>query len=250
LIERRLYPSGGLHGQVAHDIGRRVVSGEIAEGTFLPREAELAAQFCVSRQAIREALKVLAAKGLVHSRRRTGTIVLPRSSWNLLDPDVLAWHPPERLQPEFLNHLIELRRVIEPAAAALAAERGSREAIAAIGAALADMQRTLDDRPEFIRADVAFHSAICAASGNVFFERIGEACGPLLVSSFALQGRKRDRDTVAADTLPIHVLVYEAIAGHDPQRARKEMENLLSRAVVEVGAIDWPKAIADDSHAE
>ena len=79
-MEKRLYPSAALHGQVAHDIGRQIVSGTIAEGRFLPREAELSERFGVSRQAVREGLKVLAAKGLVGSRRRAGTYVLPRSS--------------------------------------------------------------------------------------------------------------------------------------------------------------------------
>ena len=124
MIEKRLYPSVALHGQVAHEIGRRIVSGAVAEGEFLPRESELAEQFGVSRQAVREALKVLAAKGLVTSRRRAGTFVVPRANWNLLDPDVIAWHPPEKFSPAFLRDIIELRRLIEPAAAAFAAERG------------------------------------------------------------------------------------------------------------------------------
>ena len=100
----------------------------------MPREAELAMQFCVSRQAVREALKVLAAKGLVQSRRRTGTRILPRASWNLLDPDVLAWHPPANFGPRLLADLGELRRLIEPAAAEFAATRGDRAVVAAIGA--------------------------------------------------------------------------------------------------------------------
>jgi DNA-binding FadR family transcriptional regulator len=127
LKESRLYPSKALHGQVAHKIGRRIAEGSISTGALLPREAELASQFGVSRQAIREALKVLAAKGLVASRRRTGTHVLPRSSWNLLDPDVLAWHPPERVPRDLLKDLIELRFLIEPAAAEAAASRASPE---------------------------------------------------------------------------------------------------------------------------
>ena len=94
---------------------------------------------------MREALKVLAAKGLVASRRRTGTSVLPRASWNLLDPDVLAWHTPESIRKEFLDDLIELRRVIEPAAAALAARRVDPERLGRIKAALDGMRDNVDD---------------------------------------------------------------------------------------------------------
>jgi DNA-binding FadR family transcriptional regulator len=241
LRESRLYPSKALHGQVAHKIGRRIAEGAIPTGALLPREAELAGQFGVSRQAIREALKVLAAKGLVASRRRTGTHVLPRSSWNLLDPDVLAWHPPERIPPDFLKDLIELRRLIEPAAAENAAARGSPEDIAAIGEALEDMRRAVDARDAFIDADLEFHVLIATASGNVLFDRLSSMYAPLLGASFALQGQIRTRDMVESDTLPRHTAVYQAIAARDPPGAREAMEVLLASAVREVSAIPWEK---------
>ena len=241
LKESRLYPSKALHGQVAHKIGRRIAEGAIPTGALLPREAELAGQFGVSRQAIREALKVLAAKGLVASRRRTGTHVLPRSSWNLLDPDVLAWHPPERIPPDFLKDLIELRRLIEPAAAENAAARGSPEDIAAIGEALEDMRRAVDARDAFIDADLEFHVLIATASGNVLFDRLSSMYAPLLGASFALQGQIRTRDMVETDTLPRHTAVYQAIAARDPPGAREAMEVLLASAVREVSAIPWEK---------
>lgn len=241
MTDRRLYPSQALHGQVAHHIGRRIVAGAIAEGAFLPRESELAEQFSVSRQAIREALKVLAAKGLVFSRRRAGTNVLPRTAWNLLDPDVLAWHPPEHLPPDFLHDLVELRRLIEPAAAELAAARGTPEGIARIKVAVEQMHRTIDDRAAFVRADVEFHAAVGVASGNVLFDRLCAICEPLLGASFALQGHTRTRDMVACDTVPLHAAVSDAIAARDPVAARQAMEVLLTNAVREVSAIPWDK---------
>jgi DNA-binding FadR family transcriptional regulator len=105
----RAYPSGGVHGQVVYQIGRQIVSGEIAVGSDLPREVELCERFGTSRQAIREAIKVLAAKGLIEPRRRRGTRVRPRAAWNLLDPDVLLWHAPDGFGPDFLADLLELR---------------------------------------------------------------------------------------------------------------------------------------------
>ena len=244
--DRRLYPSRALHGQVAHNIGRRIVEGTIPEGALLPREAELATQFGVSRQAIREALKVLAAKGLVASRRRTGTHVQPRSSWNLLDPDVLAWHPPERIPPDFLKDLVELRRLIEPAAAERAATRASPADIAAIGTALEAMRAAVDDRAAFIEADMEFHALVSAASGNVLFDRLSAMYAPLLGASFSLQGRIRTRDMVESDTLPRHTAVFEAIAARDPDAARQAMEALLASAVREVSAIPWEKLARSD----
>src|ERR1041384_698122 len=87
----RTYPRRGLHGAVVHDIGVRIVRGDLQPGDPLPTEEELGSQLAVSRTVLREAVKVLAAKRLVDSRPKTGTRVLDRSDWNLLDPDVLAW---------------------------------------------------------------------------------------------------------------------------------------------------------------
>ena len=198
LPNNRLYPSRALHARVAHEIGRRIISSGYAEGASLPRESELAEQFGVSRQAVREALKVLAAKGLVASRRRTGTSVLPRASWNLLDPDVLAWHSPESIRKEFLDDLVELRRVIEPAAAALAARRVDPERLSRIKAALDGMRANVDNEPQFLEADAEFHAALLAASGNSLFERLSTIIGPVLDVSFKVQAQEnlaiQDRD--------------------------------------------------------
>jgi GntR family galactonate operon transcriptional repressor len=242
LINRRLYPSVGLHGQVAHEIGRRIVSGAIGEGDFLPREAELSAQFSVSRQAVREALKVLAAKGLVKSRRRTGTLVTPRGSWNLLDPDVLAWHPRGALTPEFLRDLVELRRLIEPAAAAFAARRGLPERIAAIGAALDEMRRADTASDAFFGADARFHVAIFVASGNTLIDRLSTILGPVMRASFpihyegaaALLGSIEDIRAVVDSSIAVHAAVYDAIVRGDAERARQAMESLLSIVSSEV----------------
>ena len=115
------YPRGGLHGQVVHAIGRRILSGAIRPGELLPADPALRA----SRTVLREAIKVLAAKGLVESRPKTGTRVRPPESWNLLDPDVLAWQQEGTPQPVFLRKLTEVRLIIEPAAAERAALRAA-----------------------------------------------------------------------------------------------------------------------------
>jgi DNA-binding FadR family transcriptional regulator len=221
-----------LHGRVAHQIGRRVVSGEIPEGALLPREAEFADEFGVSRQAVREALKVLAAKGLVASRRRTGTQVLPRGDWNLLDPDVLAWHAAGRLPPKLLDDLVELRRLIEPAAAALAAERRAETAIAGIAAALDRMEASGGEIDAFNFADAEFHAAIFAASGNDLIDRLSTILRPLLEASFSLDENLRSDH---AGTGGLHRSLYEAIRDGLPDRARAEVNGILDFARAEDG---------------
>jgi GntR family transcriptional regulator, galactonate operon transcriptional repressor len=224
VIDKRLYPSAVLHGQVAHEIGRRIVSGGIPEGGTLPREEELSRHFAVSRQAVREALKVLTAKGLVNSRRRAGTHVMSRETWNLLDPDVLAWHEPDALTPEFLNDLVEIRRLIEPAAAAFAAERGNPSHVARIGAALEEMRGANGDPDRFFAADVEFHLAIFSASGNTLIDRLSTILGPLLEASFRLQSGAAGSPQ---EFVAVHETVYQAIVGADPEGARRSMERLL-----------------------
>jgi DNA-binding FadR family transcriptional regulator len=209
------------------------VSGEIAEGAFLPREAELAAQFAVSRQAVREALKVLAAKGLVESRRRTGTRILPRASWNLFDPDVIAWHPTEGFAPRLLRDLGELRLLIEPAAAEYAATRGDHAAVEAIGIALGAMRDSMDQPDVFRRADAGFHVAVFAASGNEFIAHLSDVLGPLLRESFRLQDEVRGID-IAKGVMPRHEAVFAAITARDGEAARRAMETLLMSAAREV----------------
>src|SRR5688572_13187820 len=146
------YPRGGLHGQIVHDIGRRILSGEIRPGELLPTPLR------ASRTVLREAIKVLAAKGLVESRPKTGTRVRPPDSWNLLDPDVLAWQQEGMPQPAFLRKLTEVRFIVETAAAELAAQRARAPQLALLNAAFRDMRAALARKPAdyeaFDQADI------------------------------------------------------------------------------------------------
>ncbi len=234
-MSSRLYPEIALHARIAHEIGRRIASGRIAEGDLLPREAELQEEFSAGRQAVREALKVLGAKGMIHARKRAGTFVRSRSAWNMLDPDVLAWHPPHALPEGVLRDLVEMRRLIEPSAAALAAERATPEEIARIEAALTRMRDGLDEPQHFYRADIDFHLAIFAASGNSLVDRISTILGPLLEASFRLQ---REQNQSFDQGFDVHAAVYEAIAARDADAARSAMERLLDRAITEVFATE------------
>src|SRR4249920_2142636 len=117
----------GLLGRVVNRIGMRIIGGDIAPAASLPNEADLCTQLGVSRTIVREATKVLASKGLLESRPKTGTRVRPPESWNLLDPDVLAWQWAAMPRAEFVREIFELRRAFEPTVAALAAMRASKD---------------------------------------------------------------------------------------------------------------------------
>src|SRR3954468_24134468 len=123
-IAATVYPGQGLHAGILDELGRAIVSGTFLEGVLLPRESELQGRFAASRQTLREAIKVLAAKGMVRARKRAGTFVQPRTSWNLLDPDVLHWHPAGAVPEQMLRDLFEIRYLVEPHSAQFAAERG------------------------------------------------------------------------------------------------------------------------------
>src|ERR687885_155517 len=155
----RTYPRRGLHGAVVHEIGVRIVRGELEPGDTLP-ENGLLDEPGVSRTVLREAIKVLAAKRLVESRPKTGTRVRPRRDWNLLDPDVLAWQIEAGPDADFLGQALELRRMIEPAAARLAAERATDGQIAALRRAYKGMAAAGDALDAFMEPDLRFHTVL------------------------------------------------------------------------------------------
>src|SRR5439155_13551785 len=165
MTKPRTYPRHGLHGALVHEIGVLILNGELQPGDLLPAEDELG-DVVASRTVLREAVKVLAAKRLVESRPKIGTRVRPRADWNLLDPDVLAWQLEAGPTRRFLEDALELRRLIEPAAARLAAERATAEEVAALEEAQRAMSDAGADLEAWIEPDVRFHSLLLQASHN------------------------------------------------------------------------------------
>ncbi len=155
-----------LHGYVAHRLAVSIIGGETPPGSVLPNEEQASSAFGVSRTAYREAIRMLAAKGLVEAQPKTGTRVAQRSRWNLLDPDVLGWHFEVEPSPTFISSLFELRLIVEPAAAAMAAERRDDGDIADLADALSRFAALGTTRPEGLEADLAFHTAILRATRN------------------------------------------------------------------------------------
>ena len=216
-----------LHGQIAYDIGMRIMRGDVQPGTVLPNEADLSVQFSVSRTALREAIKVLAAKGLVESRPKTGTRVRPRDEWNLLDPDLLAWQfatqPIERLAKD----LFEMRQIVEPAAAAMAAERATEAQRQAIIRAFADMEAAPDGDAS-IEPDLRFHQSILAASNNEFLHPLGALIETAMASSFRITNNQPGALQIS---LPRHQAVRDAILAGEADAARQAMRLLLEDSI-------------------
>lgn len=233
-------PAGrrGLHRQVIDRLAMQIVSGEYPPGGPLPVEAELCETLGVGRSSVREAMRVLTDKGMVEVRPRTGARVLDRTAWRRLDPDLVRWTLANGADHDFLADLVEARRIFEPAAAALAAERATGADLAGIEAALDAMETALPrvgragDLEECVNADVAFHKAILAGTGNAVlgeFEVIIEAA---LRATFKLSA---EMSRSYALTIAAHREVYEAIRFRDAGRAHAAMGGLLDVAAEDLG---------------
>lgn len=238
----RTYSIRSLHGQVANEIAERIMSGEFAPGSILPNEADFSVMLKVSRTALREAIKVLAAKGLLVSRPKIGTRIRPRDHWNMLDPDVLAWQFATSNVAGFADDLFEVRQIIEPAAAAMAAERASPAELSAIDKAYRDMEEAGCDLEASIEPDLRFHLSILAATGNELLVPLGALIETALASSIKLSGSAPD---ALFHALSMHKAVLDEIRRRDPNGARLAMRNLLVKSVAYVRrAIDREKRSA------
>ena len=206
--------------QVTNYLGQRILSGESKPGDVLPQEELLCEQLSVSRTVIREAIKSLAAKGLVESRPKVGTEVLPMDCWNYLDPQVLDWHGKGDHTLQMLHHLTELRQAIEPAAAEMAAMRASDEELAKIESACREMKDNIHNMDTYLSADLAFHIAILTATGNPFFIPIAKVVEASLQASLRITNQDAQDNALS---LPLHEDICQAILAKDPKRAREAM---------------------------
>ncbi|HEU5472246.1 MAG TPA: FadR/GntR family transcriptional regulator [Actinophytocola sp.] len=229
-----------MHGQVVEWLGRRIVSGELGDGSQLPNEADLAAQLKVSRGGIREAVKALAAKGLVEARPRLGTRVLPRSEWNLMDAEVIIWRG-RPADPQFLRELFELRLMVEPGAACLAADRITPEQARTLESAYLAMAEYAPQLPEreaeFVEADLTFHLTLLRASGNQLVEHLGRLLEPSL--HHGLEASSHVPGGVAA-TLPHHKAVFHAVRDHHARAAERSSRRLIEATATAVETMLGP----------
>ncbi len=217
-----------LRGAVAHYLGTAIVSGEIAPGERLTGEVASSEALDVSRSAYREAVQVLTAKGLVESRPKAGTRVLPRSRWNMLDPAVLAWAFSGEPDPDFVRDLFELRAIVEPNAARLAAERREKADIKAMKDALAGMRRHTLATEAGRAADRDFHDALLRASHNNAVIALSASIAAAV--TWTTQFKQRTR-ALPRDPMPDHVRVFDAIVAGDADAASDAMRVLVDLAL-------------------
>ncbi len=226
---------------MAHAVGLRIVAGNPPPGSLLPTEHQLAAEIGVSRAALREGFRLLAARGMIIGRRKVGTMVRPVADWNMLDASVLAWHLEQEPTEAFIDGLFEARLIVEPAAAAMAAQRAGPDDITVMRAAFREMTvaqgaapgapvpaAEADDIDKTVGADLRFHKAILTAAGNHFLATFGALIGSSLIASFRLNWRAHN--SAPAISLGQHEDVLNAIAVRDALTAEDRMRVLLSAA--------------------
>ena len=216
-----------LRGSIAHYLGTAIVSGRIQPGARLTGEVENAEALNVSRNAYREAVQVLTAKGLVASKTKDGTRVLPRSNWNLLDPMVLAWAFSGEPDVAFVRDLFELRAVVEPAIARLAAERRDKDDIREMKKALAEMRRHTLATETGRAADRAFHETLLRAARNEVMMSLAASIGSAVNWTTVFKQRSR---ALPRDPVPDHVRVFDAVVAGDGDMAAQAMQALIDLA--------------------
>ncbi|MEY9926309.1 GntR family galactonate operon transcriptional repressor [Catenulispora sp. GP43] len=222
----------GLHGQAVEAIGERIVRGVYAPGQSLYPD-KIEAELGVSKTVVREALRVLASKGLIDSRQKRGTFIRPRADWNLLDADLLRWQGMGVPDEGFLENLAEVRAIVEPAGARLAAARRTEQDLAALEEALAAMAAAEGDVEANVEADLLFHRALLAAANNELLTRME------VVIEAGL--RVRDRFVHGAehadDAVPAHRSVLDAVRAQDPDAAARAVEDLLAKATADLRTV-------------
>lgn len=207
-------------------LGRAIVVGDYKCLDF-PTEGELAQKHGVSRQVTREAVKMLAAKGMLSARPKHGTFLQPDENWNLFDQDVLRWLLDRKFSISTLRHFNELRLAVEPQAAALAAIRGTAAQVYAISQGLVRMRAAENGLDDSLEADIAFHVAVLRASDNPFLAQFKEVVTTALRTSIRFTNRIAGRTASVAD----HAAVYEAIAKHDADGASRAMRHLIDEVL-------------------
>ncbi|WP_076069567.1 FadR/GntR family transcriptional regulator [Sphingomonas montana] len=214
------------HDQVARTLGVEIIDGTYPPGSKIPNEADILARFAISRTVLREVLKTLTAKGLIVSKTRVGTKVLDPTRWNLFDADVLSWKISQGLDEAFHRDLTEIRLAIEPRAAALSALRRTPEAVAELRDAVAAMRVATSTRRQFAEADLAFHQAIGAASGNVLMRSISAVIETALVASFTMSS-PIDDPVLHDHNVRSHERIVDAIEAGDEDGAAEAMRAVI-----------------------
>ncbi len=214
--------------RIVQALGIAIVSGTYTVKNPFPIEADLCKQYGASRSVLREAVKMLTAKGLLSARPRQGTWVQPEDNWNLLDPDVLRWLLERKISFSLLREFAQVRLAVEPKAAALAAVVATPEKKAAINAAIARMAAADEGEDDPLPSDIAFHVAVLRASGNRFYSQLSGVTETALRFSIRMQNRFKG---VRRASVPDHKKISDAILAGDSESAENAMRELILEAL-------------------
>lgn len=217
-----------LTGSIVQDLGIAIVTGRYNDDNPFPVEGDLCLQYQASRSVVREAVKMLTAKGLLRARPRQGTWVQPESAWNLLDPDVLRWTLERKFSLRLLIEFTQVRLGVEPAAAALAAREAGPAEKARIGVAIGRMIAAEQGEDDPLTSDIAFHASILRASGNPFFAQLCELIETAL--RFSIR-RTNFYKGVRLASVHDHKVVSDAILAGDAETAETAMRALIQEAL-------------------
>jgi DNA-binding FadR family transcriptional regulator len=230
--ERKTVRSASVVDRLVAALGRDIASGVWKPDETLPTEPEIAHRFGAGRNAVREAVKILAAKGFVRTERRAGTIVRPESCWNLLDPEVLGWALSALgRRDKLLNELSELRSIIEPMVVGLAATHASAMETLQICDAYDQMEKLSDESQKLIDADVRFHELLFEATHNRLLAALVPAFSLLLRTNFEISIRVGKQ---ASSNLKEHRQIAEAVSRRDPETAQRATRKLLAKNAGEI----------------
>ena len=217
-----------IHLQLAKTLALEIVRGERKPGDLFPSELDMSVALSISRTAVRDAFRTLAAKGMVEPRSKRGTCVTEKTKWSLLDPDLLNWMFASNPDPALVRNLFEMRLIIEPAVAALAARRRKETHLEVMARALTTMDRETLTTEAGQQADKEFHAALMAAAGNDQLASLNASIG----ASIALSTQyKVEHDILGNDPVGAHRAVYDAIERRDPVEAKWLMESLIRQAM-------------------
>jgi DNA-binding FadR family transcriptional regulator len=225
-------------GSALDHLGESIVAGRYAQGAALPPEPLLGEELGVSRTVVREAVKSLSAKGLLSTGPKVGTRVLPREAWNWFDPAVVGWQSKAGITPEFLRDLQDLRRIIEPQAVRLAAQRASAAQVQAMRNAFNGMSAAaLHGQGDYVQHDVAFHAVLLQASGNLLLVQMSKALSALLQTSFEVSTQSASGPV---GSLPLHGQVLEAVAAGDADAAERAITRIIDGAQADIEQVLSP----------
>jgi len=219
------------HANIVGTLGAEILAGKHRPDENLPPEAEMLARFGVSRTALREAIKTLSGKGLLIAKTRVGTRVAPPTHWNYFDPDILTWRVQAGADATFRNDLADVRRGLEPMAAALAARRRTEDDLVALRACVEMMRAETDSALGFAKADLKLHLAIGAASKNPMIRSMAAVIETALLEAF-LVSPPVQRPELHHEVVQAHALIVDCITRGDEPGAAEAM-----RAVIDSGQV-------------